>query len=183
MREPPVKVRVLGHPLVALPIFGLCALTLYAWSQQPDAWPLGIGAIIAALWTAKAQETANQYRRWRKAWDSMAEPAARGAALPQLAKGLIALLVVGGYVLVDLGGLAVPAGGGQALVGLAVLGIPLIVIAMLAKRLWSGRSRRAQRAAKTVPVRIAIARPIFPIPSLDAAYRSLPEHSQRAMRS
>lgn len=183
MREPPAKVRLLGHPLIATPVFGLCAFILYAWSQNIDAWPLGVSAIVAGLWTAKAQDTANQYRRWRKAWDGMAEPAAARSPMPRLVSAMIAVLVVGGFVLADQGGIAGPTGGGQALVGLAVLGIPLVAIGMLAKRLWTRRSRRAGRASKTMPVRVAVTRPAIPVPSLEAAYRSLPEHSQQAMRS
>lgn len=183
MREPPAKVRLLGHPLIATPVFGLCAFILYAWSQNADAWPLGVSAIVAGLWTAKAQDTANQYRRWRTAWDNMGETGARQSPIPRLASAVIAVLVVGGFVLADQGGTAEPAGGGQALVSLAVLSIPLVAIGMLSKRLWARRSRRAGRATKAIPVRVAVTRPAIPVPSLDAAYRSLPEHSQRAMRS
>ena len=181
MRQPPARVLFLGHPLVATPVFGMCGFMLYLWSQHPDAWLVGVGAIIAGLWTNRAQDTANQYRRWRKAWDGMAEPSAKASSMPQLVKALIAVLVVGGFVLADQGGIAVPAGDGQALVALAILGLPMVGVVMLVRCFWSGRSARA-KAAATAPVKVAVTRAAFPVPSLETAYRSLPEHSERAMR-
>lgn len=182
MRQPPARVLFLGHQLIAMPVFGMCGLMLYLWSQNPDAWLVGVGAIIAGLWTNRAQDTANQYRRWRKAWDGMAEPAAKYPLMPQLAKALIAVLVVGGFVLADQGGIAVPAGDGSALVGLVILCLPVVGFWMLVRRFWSDRSVRA-RATTIAPVTVAVRRAAFAVPSLEAAYRSLPEHSERAMRS
>ena len=130
----------------------------------------------------KAQDTANQYRRWKRAWDSMDEPSAPRSPMPRLAAALVAVLVVGGFVLADQGGTAGPAGGGQALVGLALLGLPVAGAVMLVRRFRSGRSARA-KAAAIAPVKVAVTRPMFPVPSLEQVYRHLPEHSQRVMRS
>lgn len=179
MRQPPHRVLLLGHPVVAMPVLGLCAFLLYGWSQHPEAWPVGGAALLFGGWTMRACETANQYRAWRKAWDSMAEPIARRALSNHLGKLVIAALVVGGFTLADMG--AIPGGTGSALMGIAIVAAPLATLAMLMKRWRSSKARRT--TAQVEPVRIAITRPAFPMPSLEDAYASLPEHSQRVMLS
>ena len=178
MREPPVKVLILGSPFVAVPVLGLCGLMLYVCFQNPDAWPLGVAALIVGTLTGKAQDTAIQYRRWQRAWNSLAEPREARSPMPRLVSALIAVLVIGGFMLADQGGTAGPAGGALALVGLMALPIALLV--MIAKR-WRSKARRA--APTVEPVKVAVTRPVFAVPSLEAAYRSLPEHSQKVMLS
>lgn len=179
MREPPVKVRILGHPLVALPMMGLCLSMLYAWSQQPSAWLLGVIPIVPMLWIGRAQHTMSQYRSWRRAWDSMAEPAPRRSWMPQLASAIIAVLVVGGFVLADSGSFAMPNFG--VAVGLvAVIALPILALGAMMKSL----RRKATSATPTIdPVKVVVTRPFYPVPSLQAAYHRLPDHTEQAMRA
>lgn len=178
MREPPIKVRLLGHPLVSLPVMGLCSFAIYLCVQNPDAWLLGAIAIIAGLFTGKAHTTMTDYRRWRRAWDSMPGPGAKRSNPQQLASAVIAVLVVGGFILCETGHLAMPANAIATIVGLAMIVLPLLAIAWLVKRL---RAKARNAPVKIDPVRVVIQRPLLPVPSLEVAYRSLPEHSDKAM--
>lgn len=184
MREPPARVQFIGQPLVSTPIMGLCGFAIYAWSQNPQAIIVGIGAIIGLIWTGKAQNTMNQYRRWKKAWDGMAEPAAPKPAGPMLGKAIIALLVVGGFALAAGGGM--PAGGG-AVEGLVMIGAVIAGTVLLARRALSGgrtgRAAKAKATTATVPVRVAVTRPVLAVPDLKGAYDALPAHSWRAIET
>jgi len=183
MREPPARVRFIGHPLVSVPIMGLCAFAIYAWVQNPGAFVVGIGAIIGLMWTAKAQSTMNQYRRWHKAWDSMAEPkaASAGSPMPRIVAGLIAVLVVGGFAASESGAAS---GSGPALVGILGMGgiLAAIVVAIraLAKRPRSGKAERAATDRRD-PVKVIVTRPILPVPNLKDAYAALPAHCWQAI--
>ena len=181
MREPPIRVRLIGNPLVAIPIYGLSGLALYGWSQEPGAFIIGIPAIFCAVWTFNAQKIMGRYRDWHRAWEAMAEPKPRRPVMPRLVAGLIAALVIGAFVLSE-------SGMGQevasALAGVLVLGTALAAIAVallaLMKRL---RSRKRTRAV-TDPrdcVAVLVTRPIVLVPDLKDAYNALPEHCRQAI--
>lgn len=187
MREPPARVRFIGHPLVSTPIMGLCGFAIYAWSQNPGAMIVGVGGIVGLMWTMRAQNTMNQYRRWKRAWDSMGEPAAPRQVGPLLGKLAVAALVVGGFALAGSG--AMPSGGGAALGGLVLIGAVvagIVGLAMLGRRLGGATSlptRRRKNADQTKLVRIAQSKPILPAPDLKAAYDALPAHSWQVIEA
>ncbi|WBY08943.1 hypothetical protein PIB19_05970 [Sphingomonas sp. 7/4-4] len=188
MREPPTRVRFIGHPLVSAPIMGLCGFAIYAWVQHPGAIVVGVGAIIGLMWTVKAQNTMNQYRRWQKAWDSMGEPKAARSPMPRLVAALIAVLVVGGFAIAESG--TMQAGSGAALGGVVVVGgiLAAIVAGIMAlvKRAGGAKSPRARTrkaTPQTEPVRVAVTRPAMPVPDLKSAYGILPAHSWDAIEA
>ena len=179
MREPPIRVRLIGNPLVAIPIYGLSGLALYGWSQEPSAFIIGIPAIFCAVWTFNAQKIMGRYRDWHRAWEAMAEPKPRRPVMPRLVAGLIAALVIGAFVLSE-------SGMGQevasALAGVLVLGTALAAIAValwaLMKRL---RSRTRGVTDRRDCVAVVVTRPILPVPDLKDAYNALPEHCWQAI--
>ena len=59
MSKPPLGTRILDHPPVCLPIFGIGAFVLYQCTQDSSNWPLAMGAISAAM---RASEQAEAYR-------------------------------------------------------------------------------------------------------------------------
>lgn len=179
MKEPPIRVRLIGNPLVAIPIYGLSGLALYGWSQEPGAFIIGIPAIFCAVWTFNAQKIVGRYRDWHRAWEAMAEPEARRPVMPRLVAGLIAALVIGAFVLSE-------SGMGQevasALAGVLVLGTALAAITValwaLMKRL---RSRSRGVTDRRDCVAVVVTRPILPVPDLKDAYKALPEHCWQAI--
>lgn len=180
MREPPIRVRLIGNALVALPIYGLSGLALYGWSQEPGAFIMGIPAIFCAVWTFNAQKTMREYKAWHRAWEAMAEPKARRPVMPRLVAGLVAALVIGAFVLTENGrGTEVA----SALAGVLVLGTALAV----AVAVWALMKRlrmRERKRAVTDPrdcVTVVVTRPIVPVPDLKDAYRALPEHCWQAI--
>lgn len=172
MREPPLRVRVLGHPVVMAPVLGAGLFILYQWTQHPDIWVLGLAAIAAMMLVGKASERRMEFVRWRKAWDSMDDhpPASQW---PMLTKLGIAILVPAGFLGYESGAL-------DRLVGpailLAILAAMLAAGAMIVRR-WSRRAR----AASTSDVVTACARPVMAVPSMSAAYAALPEHCLRVL--
>jgi hypothetical protein len=175
MREPPTRVRVIGHPVVAVPICGLCALALYGCIQNPDAWILGVGALIGLAWSGKAMETMKRYRDWQRAWDSMAEPVPVRPAGPRIAKALSAGAIIAGFAASEAGFLSMGSGSGPAMMGIIALAA-IILGAVVLRRNISRRVAR-RRATVAVPaVAIRVAKPVLPVPALTDAYRALPEH-------
>lgn len=183
MREPPARVRFVGHPLVSLPIMGVCGFCLYAWSQNPGAIVVGVGAAICLAWTVRARTVMSQYRAWHRAWNSMAEPRAPRSLMPRLVTALIAVAVIGGFAAAESG---VGSDTGPALAGLAVIGgftaAVAVAIWALAKRLRSGRASRA-RTDRRDCVTVMVTRPILPVPELKDAYSALPRHCWQAINA
>lgn len=183
MREPPARVRFFGHPVVSIPTVGLCGLVIYGWSQNPGAIVIGVAALVGLVWTAKASHARSQYRAWRRAWDNMAEPRASRSQMPRVVSGLIALAVIGGFALSEIG---IGADIGPPLAGLAILGGVGVAIAVaiwaLTKRLRSRKARRAMRDRRDC-VTVVVTRPLMPVPSLDEAYKALPQHCWRAINA
>lgn len=170
MRVPPLRVRILGHPIVMLPVMGMGLFTLYQWTQHPGLGVPAIVAVAAMVLVGKASERRLEFVRWRRAWDSMAdtEPAARG---PMLAKLAIALIVPAGFLAVEggaLDGLAGPA------TGLGLTAAILFAGTMLVRR-WRGNGQRARPASKGEVVSVC-ARPVMAVPSMMDAYSALPAH-------
>ncbi len=183
MREPPARVKFFGHPIVAIPVTGLCCLGLYGWSQNSDAFLVGVPALFGMVWIGKAWQVMARHREWRRAWDSMAEPSPRRSPMPRLVAGLIALAVIGGMAL---SGSQTEADIAAPLAGLAILAGMVAAIAVaiwaLTKRLRSGRAPRALRDRRDC-VTVVVTRPIMPVPSLDDAYKALPEHCWQAINA
>lgn len=170
MREPPFRVRFLGHPVVMAPVMGVGLFILYQWTQQPEIGLLGLVAIAAMAVVGKAAERRMEFVRWRRAWDAMAdtEPASRSPALGKLA---IAIMVPVGFVAFERGVLDGVAGPAVTLGGLG--GILLAGTMLLRRRLGSGR--RALPASRSDVVTVC-ARPVIGTPSMTDAYSALPDH-------
>lgn len=177
MREPPFRVRVLGHPVVMIPVMGVGAFILYQWTQHAEIALLGFAAIAAMALVAKASESRMAFVRWRRAWDSMAdvEPASQG---PMRAKLAIGFIVPAGFLALSSGaldGLTGPA------VTLAVLGAALVAGTMLVRR-WRSSSRRARPASRSDVVSVC-ARSVIAVPSMTDAYSALPAHCWHVLNS
>lgn len=177
MREPPFRVRVLGHPVVMIPVMGMGAFILYQWTQHPEIALLGIAAIAAMALVGKASESRMAFVRWRRAWDSMAdvEPASQG---PLRAKLAIGIVVPVGFLAFSSGGLDGLAG---AAVTLGVLAAALVAGTMLVRR-WLPSGHRARPASRSDVVSVC-ARSVIAVPSMTDAYTALPAHCWHVLNS
>ena len=175
MREPPARVRFIGHPIIATPILGVCGFGLYAWSQHAEAWVIGLIALAWAGMTLKACETMKRYRDWHRAWDSMAEPVAKPATRARPVLGALLLAPVAVYLASNLD----QPGYGLAL-GCTMLAGIVAVVAALAKR-WPGSTGRPRVRDARDAVTVAVTRPILPVPGLVAAYDALPAYCWHAI--
>lgn len=173
MNKPPLGTRILGHPLVGLPILGLGAFVLYQCTQDTSNWPLGLGAMGAISATLRASEKAESYRTWKLAWDSMSDAPPPSGRISRVFRGLIGFALFGALILFLVGNSDKPEYG--IALGWVLLVGGLGVVARLALRLWRSR-RRKPKAAKAQSVTLAIARPIHAVPDMRQCYRQLPEH-------
>lgn len=177
MREPPLRVRILGHPIVMVPVMGMGLFTLYQWTQHPDAGPLAIAAIAVMALVGKASERRKEFVRWRRAWNAMAEaePVSRGPLLGKLA---IAIIVPAGFLAHESGALNGLVG---PLASLGVLGLAILAGAMIV-RLWRRYRHRAHPASRSDTVSVC-ARPVMAVPSMTDAYSALPAHCWHVLNS
>ncbi len=177
MREPPLRVRVLGHPVVMVPVMGMGAFILYQWTQHPEIAWLGIAAIAAMALAAKASEQRMEFVRWQRAWDSMAdsEPASQGPMRAKLAIGIIVPAAFMAHASGALNGLTGP------VITLAMLAAGLMGGTLLVRRRFSS-SRRAHPASRSDVVSVC-ARSVIAVPSMTDAYSALPAHCWHVLNS
>lgn len=173
MKAPPLRVRIVGHPLVTVPIWvGGVAMLYGCWCAGGDGLVGGIPTAALLIWSGKANQWANSYRAWRRAWNGMAEAPARGPAgwgrtLPVF--GLIGLVAYYLASHVDQPGYRFALGWMVAVAGLAA-------VAGAGRTMWRRAGRGAGRR-RNQPVQIC-PRLSLPVPSLDQAYGALPPHCQ-----
>lgn len=174
MNKPPLKTMILGNPILGLTIYGLGALTLYAWWQNADAWPLGLMALFAMSATARAGEQADAYRNWKRAWDAMGDdplPSGRGGRAGRALVGLTLIAALVWYLASHS-----DRSGYDLAFGWLVLGsVAMLVVAILAK--W--RKVRRARPIKTTVVTVVVKGPVLRVPTLAEAHRALPDYCLR----
>lgn len=176
MREPPLHIRILGHPIIAMPITGVGLLTLYAWTQHPGLDVFAVAAVIALILVGKAVEHRMSYVRWRSAWDAMADTGPPRPKAPFRAKLALAILIPAGFVAHDSGMLSELAG---PAIGLCIIAAVLLA-GMLVLRGW----QRRRAAATSRPDAVSIcATPVMAVPSLNDAYARLPAYSSHVINA
>jgi hypothetical protein len=180
MNKPSLGTRILGHPLIGLPILGLGAFVLYQCTQDTSNWPLGLGAMGAISATMRASEKAEAYRTWKLAWDSMSDAPPRSGRMGRVFRGLVGLALFGALILFLIGNSDKPEYG--IALGWVLLVGGFGVVARLALRLWRSRAR-APKAATAKPVAIAIVRPLYAVPDMRQCYRNLPKHCQALLHA
>jgi hypothetical protein len=181
MNKPPLKTRMLGNAVIGLSVYGIGGFILYQWTQDSSIWPLGVAAVFAISATMRAGEQADAYRNWKRAWDAMSDdplPSGRGG---RAARVFVGVAMIAALLLFLLGHSDQQAYA-LALGWLVVVGGGALV-ALLVRRLFRSRPRRAAKAAKNSVVTVAIARPIFAVPDMLQSYRQLPEHCHLLMRA
>lgn len=177
MKSPPARIHILGHPVVMLPVMGMGSLILYQWSQNADLALLGIVAIAAMAFVAKASERRMEYARWRRAWNAMADDAPAPSRRPLLGKVAVAVIVPVGFVAYEseaLSQVGNPVPMLVAIVGLAGIGAMIV----RARRWFTGRRARPSSRSDVVSI---CARSPMRVPSLEDAYRALPAHCWRVL--
>jgi hypothetical protein len=164
MNKPSLKTRILGHPLVGLPIFGLGAFILYQCTQDGSNWPFGLAAMGAISATIRASEQAERYRLWKLAWDAMSDAPPPSGRMGRVVRGLVGIALFGALIAFLIGHSDKPeysmALGWMLLVG------GLGVVARLVTRLW--RARRQDQGGKS-PARHARHRAAYPCRTRHAA--------------
>lgn len=177
MREPPFRVRVLGHPVVMIPVMGMGLCILYQWTQNPEIAVLGFAAIAAMALVGKASERRMEFVRWRRAWDSMAdgEPAPQGPLLAKLAVAIIVPAAFMAHASGALDGLIGPA------ITLGVVAAALVVGTMVVRR-WRSSRRRARPASRSDVVSVC-AHSVIAVPLMTDAYSALPAHCWHVLNS
>ena len=175
MNPPPLKARVLGHPIVFLPIFTATLGAVYAVILDRNALPI----LLLIAWLMNISLKANQqvaaYKSWKRAWDSMppsAPPPRQRRPRPGLALVLVALIA--GYLALTLD----QPGHALGLGWMIAVGI-VVSIALAVRALARRRKRSKAKAAATVS--ICVSKPFLPVPSLHDAYGALPPYCQRLM--
>jgi uncharacterized membrane protein YfcA len=179
--NPPKDAMVFGHPIVAVPVT-LTTIGIFwaAFSQGAGWWPLALLLLWPSYAVAKAGMARAAYLNWKRAWDGMAEPAKRkqprgnGRKRGRPWLGVLMLAGLGFYFLTH----ASDPVYAVALVWLIVT----LAVASLAQLIWRSRGNSA-RKGKDVPVAVCIARPLLSVPSLEKAYRGLPDHCRAVLRS
>ena len=182
MRRPATATMVLGHPAIAGPMMLAGGIGLLAAFQSSNAL-IAILSVAMLASVHKANEQASAYRAWKAAWDAMAEtPPPRTNTLSRFIGGVLVLgvilLGVGSPSTVRwLGGVAAgvirASGYGPVLAGFAALLLLILLVQFI-----RGYPRRPP-SAPTVSI---TATPILPVPTLDAAYATLPEHCRQVLR-
>jgi hypothetical protein len=71
MRPPGFPTALIGHPVIALPIFVGAVAVGYLWlAGELTGWA-ALGALVLAACTAKASDQVNKYRAFKREWDGM----------------------------------------------------------------------------------------------------------------
>lgn len=181
MREPTLQTRVLGHPVVVLPVTGVTLLMLYGCGRDVSAVPFAFISIALLVRVMAANRTMADYKAWRREWEGMADgpPPSRVHGRIRLAAAVAIPAIImawqAGYLAIGQSGLVAWA---PWLAGLAVTAITVFAITRALSRM-SGRLRGRSKALTVTPCN---SRPL-PVPDLKAAYRALPTHCHVAMGS
>ncbi|MDF7776037.1 hypothetical protein P1X14_12330 [Sphingomonas sp. AOB5] len=177
MREPTATTKLLGHPLVAgaltLGCFGMLA---GCWQSDTNLLLPGLLAFAIMTKTGTAVKARSSYLAWKRAWDGMADrPVRRPQADLRKALGIVGMVALTAY------GVANPDSVSTRL-GIVLVAFALLLIAL---RALGNKLRQPQastkRATKTDVVTLCAARPLMPVPTLNDAYRALPDHCWQVM--
>jgi hypothetical protein len=173
MKRPSTSTLIIGHPLVALPSFGVLALFGCAAAFGHADGMVGVLVLFMAAWLQTEWRTAARYRAALREWNAL-DPNYRPArpiraTLIIFGKLLIAApIVLGcGWLLINFDDPSTPA---KLITFLLAGGVPAL---WLAAFVLSRRKRRPR--PQHFIVTQAISRPL-PAPSAAEAYASLPDY-------
>ena len=178
MREPPLSVRALGHPLVTVPVgLGGIAFLYACWQMGGDAALPAIITLMVLAWVGKANDHMNGYRAWKRAWDGMAQPRAGRSSTGWWRKPL-------GMIVIALVVVYLAANDQQPEYRLALGWMMLVASVAVVIGLWrvvrgkmsAPRDRRSKNHVVTI-----CARPMTKAPPLVAAYQAMPDYCHQLM--
>lgn len=173
MNRPPLKTRLVGHPLVTGPLSIAAAWSGYACWQNTDVLPGTICLMVLAGWSLNANGVMVRYQSWKRAWDGMAPshaPRHSSAWRPWAGAAMIAATFFYVTAHANQPGYAFAQ-------GWMVIGLSLATILWLGKRLRRGRTKGNRNDLATVVIR----RPLLPVPSVEEAYRRLPAYCRQLL--
>lgn len=173
MTPPSVKTRLLGHPVIFIPAMLLAAGSVWLLIQNHNAWPITAVVCVLANIALKANQARAEYLAWKRAWDVMegtppSRPARVGFA-SVLGMAIFCLIIAVGYA----------HGAPAAIAALVMLMVPILLIAGL-RRLWR-RTRRHRPRDQNMTVSVCVSGPLMPVPTLNEAYRRLPDYCLRVL--
>lgn len=173
MKRPSNSTLIIGHPLVAVPSFGVLALFGCAAVFGHADGMVGVLVLFMAAWLQTEWRTAARYRAWVREWNALdpnyRPPRPIRATLQFIGKLIVAVPTVLGcfWLLLNFSDPSTPA---KLITFLLAGGIPTL---WLAAFVVSRRKRR--RHPQHFLVTQAISRPL-PAPSAAEAYASLPDY-------
>ena len=159
--------------IIAVPVVLTTIGTIGIAFSYADWWPVALLMLYPASVVVRANTARTDYLNWRKAWESMgepAEPAPRSGHAPARRRPWLGGLMLAGIGLFLLANASDP----LYRIALAWL-VAAVAIAGLAGLIWRPKAARRHRD-KTVAVTVCVGVPLMPVPSLRQAYRAVPEH-------
>jgi hypothetical protein len=172
MKAPPPAVQFVGHPLIAGPIMlAGCPFALLCAIHGSDGLFLALIMAVILNRVMQANSRATEYRTWKRAWDGMDDKPARPKQGMAIARVVVAALA-GLFALTHLHDPQI-----QASIVLIGLALSIWAVVKVCRRFGMGSARRS-RSASADRVTVAVRGPLLPVPSLEQAFRLLPDHCQ-----
>lgn len=170
MKQPSPMTYVLASPPVFYGSWGVSLFFAYGWTQDGSLWPLVAMAGAFLLAVMKADERLRAYKLWKREWDSYDDSAPRR---PLGRLGVIGFVFVLGCVIAA----QLPPRPQDGML------LATLIVSLCVWGFWPGRGGKAKppRRVKAKPelVTVCVTRPVFSVPSMQDAYRALPEHCLR----
>lgn len=179
MNRPSTKTMILGHPIIAVPVTLAGGVALFAGLYGGSVLMALLGGAVGSM-ALRASEQASKYRAWRAEWAAMGgetQPGVRGRRIVGvLLVAAIIVLVVARPDLIAIGaGYAV----GWLRAHPVVLVPPALILAIVLFQFVRFFPRRQRRRADVVKV---VAKPVLKCPTIEEAYRTLPDYCHALLR-
>lgn len=175
MKEPTIPARMLGHPIIAVPVTVGGLVFTVACLQTGGVIP-AVLMLVALLVVGRASQQVQAYRAWKRAWDAMDDrPPRHAAGFWKKPLGVILAAMMVAYMVSQAHRPEY-----QLALGWMVLFGTGVTIALLWRRLRGGRHAPRHRGAKGDVVTVVGGRK----PSgqtLDDAYAAMPDYCQQVM--
>lgn len=153
MKRPGILTRLIGHPLIVIPVWLLGGYGLWQWWQGKATVTVAILAFFAMAVSGNANGHMSDYHAWKRAWDGLAGKPQRRLYLPALPTPLKRMLAVALWCAITYWGVqhaqAPTIAAAMVLFYLATV-LALLLWAVRAARRWWARHRAARDRDKQI---------------------------------